>query len=1030
MGRYVFSIGRIVITVVVLVVGPVAVSSQPYGDLFHDIRSYLPKYARHNRWMNSGKYQGDIDVNPQLIQSAQGQVFYNALKNKQLRWPEGVIPYVMDTAFLPNEARTIERAFNSYHRATCIRFEPRDGEGDYLNIVKGYGCYSQVGRTGGKQEISLGRGCLFHEIIVHELMHSVGFWHEHSRADRDDHIKIVWDNILPGMKSQFDKVAASLQDLQGEKYDYLSIMHYDSTAFSRNGKNTIETVEDGFTEMIGSANDLSKNDVIKINKLYQCDGPTPATTRKPSKPLIKQSLRTRIRPKIDAAEGSEKCVDHFIDCPHFSQYCKRASFFFVMNVKHQIGEESPAVWRCRRWMTLYEPPSLPPHCQRRMGFAKNLLLKLKAVIPNPHDGPSSYSPMEFYSRPRAKSLHGSPDWDYQPDEASLRHETGQLADELKRYENIHPLFFQIYDILEEMGEDDYHAEIIRERVINLEEAFVASPEWVLSRTITELRIGVVGCGQARQGALVNRYLTDEFCNESLPDGGRYKKELTMQGRKYLMLIRDQGDAMPSQEFTMWADVVLIVFSVERLQDSFQEIDTHINMMSHFRNIDHLPLIAVGTQASKAPTRGLQSAEVNGKVMKLGKHCSYIETCPYTGHNVEAAFLDAARKAINQRCIYSLRPETPRSDHRKFSFGLFSPMHMPFRSKSGGISASTSHLNQHSRSVAPPFTPLTTRKNRSISGVLRRESLEKYRHFGQGQTIPIMQAYLWKRAEKNLLNREWKRKFVCIFDDGRLAYYPNQKSFFELKPGKEVFLGLATVRRSDRLQNRVLPKTGSSPHLNQLVNVKNEKKDSQSCAPPIPLISVPKKVVRKDSAGKTEERPDCFEIISHDQRHWIFAASTPEEKEQWIAAIERQIAQALANARGEVSQTNSPATSPTSDDASATPQVSALLSRPGNELCADCGGSNPTWVSLNLGVVLCIECAAIHRELGAHISKVRSLCLDNISVDKLSIASNMGNERANQYWEPKAATDTKPTSDASRELKKQWICRKYIKRDFM
>ncbi|PAV91710.1 hypothetical protein WR25_23167 [Diploscapter pachys] len=169
-----------------------------------------------------------------------------------------------------NEVKIIEKAFSSYRTKTCIRFVPRIDEQDYLNIVKGYGCYSQVGRTGGKQEISLGRGCLFHEIIVHELMHSVGFWHEHSRADRDDHIKIVWENILPGMKSQFDKISAALQDLQGESYDYRSIMHYDSTAFSRNGKNTIETVEDGFTEVIGSATDLSQMDVVKINKLYQC----------------------------------------------------------------------------------------------------------------------------------------------------------------------------------------------------------------------------------------------------------------------------------------------------------------------------------------------------------------------------------------------------------------------------------------------------------------------------------------------------------------------------------------------------------------------------------------------------------------------------------------------------------------------------------------------------------------------------------------------------------------------------------------
>uniref|UniRef100_A0A7I4YFX8 Metalloendopeptidase n=1 Tax=Haemonchus contortus TaxID=6289 RepID=A0A7I4YFX8_HAECO len=256
-----------------------------------------------------------------MIGSTQnGMIFYNALKNKQLIWKNGIIPYEMDPAFFPHERKIIEKAFASYRKSTCIRFEPRTDEPDYLNIVKGYGCYSQVGRTGGKQEISLGRGCLFHEIIVHELMHSVGFWHEHSRADRDDHIHIRWDNILPGMKSQFDKISAALQDTQGEQYDYRSIMHYDSTAFSRNGKNTIETVVEGFTDIIGSSVDLSELDIVKINKLYKCSArneepkTTTATTTTTGSPPPHRG----------------RCIDHFSDCPHFKQYCQRASFFFVM----------------------------------------------------------------------------------------------------------------------------------------------------------------------------------------------------------------------------------------------------------------------------------------------------------------------------------------------------------------------------------------------------------------------------------------------------------------------------------------------------------------------------------------------------------------------------------------------------------------------------------------------------------------------------------------------------------------------------
>ena len=56
-----------------------------------------------------------------------------------------------------------------------------------------------VGRSGGAQRLTLGNGCVQIGVIVHEFLHAIGFWHEQSRPDRDNHIWIYWQNILGGM---------------------------------------------------------------------------------------------------------------------------------------------------------------------------------------------------------------------------------------------------------------------------------------------------------------------------------------------------------------------------------------------------------------------------------------------------------------------------------------------------------------------------------------------------------------------------------------------------------------------------------------------------------------------------------------------------------------------------------------------------------------------------------------------------------------------------------------------------------------
>lgn len=93
--------------------------------------------------------------------------------------------------------------------------------------------------SGGKQPVSLGDGCIQKGIIIHELMHAVGFFHEQSRADRDEYVKINWANVEAGLQDQFDKYSLNMIDHLGTKYDYGSVMHYAPTAFSKVSPNVL-----------------------------------------------------------------------------------------------------------------------------------------------------------------------------------------------------------------------------------------------------------------------------------------------------------------------------------------------------------------------------------------------------------------------------------------------------------------------------------------------------------------------------------------------------------------------------------------------------------------------------------------------------------------------------------------------------------------------------------------------------------------------------------------------------------------------
>ena len=145
-------------------------------------------------------------------------------------------------------------------------------------------------------------------------------------------------------------------------------------------------------------------------------------------------------------------------------------------------------------------------------------------------------------------------------------------------------------------------------------------------------------------------------------------------------------------------------------------------------------------------------------------------------------------------------------------------------------------------------------------------------------------------------------------------------------------------------------------------------------------------------GEVEEETFELQIVSLDNKQWHFEAGSAEDRDEWVQAIEQQILNSL---QGNESSKARVGGGGLGDQAS----ISRLRTDVrGNGRCVDCDSLNPDWASLNLGVVVCIECSVIHRNLGSHISRVRSLDLDEWPPGHIAVMTCMGNYYANCLWE--------------------------------
>ncbi|XP_065666973.1 centaurin-gamma-1A isoform X4 [Hydra vulgaris] len=660
-----------------------------------------------------------------------------------------------------------------------------------------------------------------------------------------------------------------------------------------------------------------------------------------------------------------------------------------------------------------------------------------------------------------------------------------------RFSSFYKKLLSAQELLENIANISLRTQF-RDIIAGIEDDFTQDSDFTIPKSslYNTMRLGIVGGAQSRKSFLIQSFLSNKYSKEECY-AKRFKKTIFLNDISYLLLLRDETGP-PDQKFSEWCDGVVLVFSYND-ELSFNVLSGYYAKMIQQRSDKHLPCLLVAIQPDEEDFESWFVPEVRiKKFLSDHPKCDFFSISMLTGDSISSAFeaavlkmaaVDSPSLAVASTFISSFNasPERVRlgSIKKKNIRNMFSlkaekkddivlddvgsGRHIPikqgyiYKKSQGGLKGSIKEWKKK-------YVVITTEQIFSYY-----PSMKDYIDDNGAKSISLIHSSVKTHGKKNVREKTGNQKVLekhpptsqltannCAKSSMPIEFDLIDSKDFE-DPDDHEIDGSPTIHTSvliERSKSDGRDYTSSSMRSSQNFDVfptkrknrkpanrhksceidyKSELNESENSSTVSPRkisttrkknqTSVFKEHLVDGKFGVEPEGDGCgFSLINFDGKIWEFECNSTEERDSWVHHIENEILNAFQDQTFQSERSQS-----TIDEFEVIQK--RLISVVGNNFCADCSAPDPVWASMNLGILICIECSGVHRNLGSHLSRVRSLYLDEWQNETLSIMLLLGNTYANSIWQNRL--QGKPiTPQSTRDEREKWITGKYERKEMI